>query len=231
MEGRGARQTGMNAQSFDARYYHENHLDGDRIALWWYARVVRRLAPRGTRLLDFGCGTGHLLKRLSTDFEAYGYDAAPYARNLCRANAPDAVVLEDWESLPSGSFDIVVSLHALEHLPRPLPVVQQLAGKLAAGGMFFVVVPNPSGWGHRLKGREWFAYRDATHVSLLTRTEWVMLLRKAGLEIVSVKGDGMWDAPYVRLLPAAVQRAIFGAPAALQVFSPLSRPFLPTDLG
>ena len=214
----------------DHSYYEENQLADDRIALWWYARVVRTLRPHGGRLLDFGCGTGHLLKRLSPHFEAFAYDAAPYARRQCRTNAPDAIVLEEWQSLPAASLDIIVSLHTLEHLPRPLPVVQGLAAKLVPGGDFFFVVPNPGGLGHRLKRREWFAYRDATHVSLLSRGEWTMVIRKAGLEVVSVRGDGLWDAPYVGLIPTLLQRAIFGAPAAVQVFWPSGRPFLPAAL-
>ncbi len=221
----------MKTQPFDEQYYEQTKLADDRIALWWYARVLQRLGPDGGRLLDFGCGTGHLLKRLSSHFEAYGYDASPFARTLCRTTAPDAVVLEDWESIPAASLDIIASLHTLEHLQRPLPTVQALAAKLISGGILFFVVPNSGGLGHRLKGREWFAYRDATHVSLLTRAQWVMLVRKAGLEVVRVRGDGMWDAPYVPLLPTPLQRALFGAPAALQVFWPFGQPFLPPSLG
>ena len=191
------------------------------------AGCVRRVAGCSTS----AAATGHLLKRLSTGFEAYGYDVSPVARTRCRSIAPDAVVLEDWESQPLASFDIIVSLHTLEHLPRPLPVMERLAKKLAPGGLFFFVVPNPGGLGHRLKGRQWFAYRDPTHCSLLSRGEWVTLLRKAGFEVVSVCGDGLWDAPYVALLPTALQRVVFGAPAALQVFSPISRPFLPANWG
>ncbi len=221
----------MNRQCYDDQYYEVQQLSADRLALWWYARVVRRLRPQGGRLFEFGCGTGHLLKRLSAHFEAFGYDTAPFARMRARSTAPDAVILEEWESQPPASFDVVVSLHTLEHLARPLPTVQQLAAKLVDGGMFFFVVPNPGGWGRRLKGRRWFAYRDATHVSLLSRGEWVMLARKAGLEVISVRGDGMWDAPYVGIIPAAVQRLLFGAPAALQVAWPVGRPFLPAALG
>jgi len=225
------RQGAMSRQSYDEQYYEEQRLSGDRVALWWYARVVRRLYPHGGRLFDFGCGTGHLLRRLSAHFEAFGYDAAPFARTRARSTAPDAVVLEEWESQPPASFDIIVSLHTLEHLSRPLPTLQQLAAKLVSGGIFFFVVPNPGGWGRRLKGRQWFAYRDASHVSLLSRGEWVMLVRKAGLEVLSVRGDGMWDAPYVRIIPAALQRVLFAAPAALQVVWPGGRPFLPAALG
>jgi len=32
-------------------------------------------------------------------------------------------------------------------------------------------------------------------------------------------GDGLWDVPYVRWLPTAIQRAIFGLPALVQVLT------------
>jgi SAM-dependent methyltransferase len=217
-------------QSFDAQYYDAHALSEDRIALWWYARVIRRLRPAGGRLLEFGCGTGHLLKRLSAQFEAYGYDAAPYARSRCRTTAPDAVVLEEWQSLSPATLDIIVSLHTLEHLPRPLAALEGLAALLVSGGVLLFVVPNPGGLGRRLKGRQWFAYRDATHVSLLSRGEWVTLVRKAGLQVVRVRGDGLWDAPYVRILPVGFQRVLFGSLAGIQLVWP-GQPFVPASLG
>jgi SAM-dependent methyltransferase len=227
----GCKTRAMKTQPFNEQYYEQGQLAEDRIALRWYARVAQRLRPAGGRLLDFGCGTGHLLKHLSAHFEAYGYDASPFARTQCRTTAPDAIVLEEWDTLPAASFDIIVSLHTFEHLPKPLPILQRLAAKLVSGGILLFVVPNPGGLGHQLKGRRWFAYRDATHVSVLTRAEWVMLVRKAGLEVTRVRGDGLWDPPYVPLLPTAVQRPLFGAFAALQVFWPFGQPFLPPVLG
>jgi len=215
----------------EQQYYQEHGLAKDRLALWWYARVVRALRPQGGRLLDFGCGTGHLLKRLSSHFEAFGYDAAPHSRHESRANAPEAVILEDWASLPPESFDIIVALHTLEHLSHPLPTVQALITKLAGGGEFFFVVPHVGGLGHRLKGVRWFAYRDSTHVSLLSQGEWMMMLRKVGLIVLDVHSDGLWDAPYVRFVPAVLQRMLFGAPAAVQAFWPGRRLFLPAGWG
>ncbi|MGD0948867.1 MAG: class I SAM-dependent methyltransferase [Candidatus Binatia bacterium] len=221
----------MTPQLLDQQYYCTHQLAGDRVALWWYARLLRKLRPQGGRLLDFGCGTGHLLKRLSSHFEAFGYDPAPHARNESRTNAPDAVILEEWKSLPAASFDVIVALHTLEHLQRPLPTMEALCVKLVAGGLFLFVVPHVGGLGHRLKGRHWFGYRDSTHVSLLSRGEWMMVTRKAGLQVLGTHGDGLWDPPYVRLVPTAVQRVLFGAPAALQVFWPAARAFLPPALG
>jgi SAM-dependent methyltransferase len=226
----------MNERSSAARpygedYYARHGLAGDRPALWWYARMIRRLRPQGGKLLDFGCGTGHLLRRLSDHFEAYGYDGSAEARGLCRLTAPDAVVLEEWESLPEASLECIVSLHTLEHLPQPRPVLEQLTRRLAPGGLLLFVVPNPGGFGHRLKLNQWFAYRDPTHCSVLSSGEWLTMARRVGLTVRWVRGDGMWDPPYLPLLPLGVQRALFGAPAGVQMLLPLKRPFLPPSLG
>jgi len=222
----------MSARSpYTEQYYAKHGLAGDRIALWFYARLVRRLRPKGGRLLDFGCGTGHLLRRLSDHFEAYGYDSSPEARTVCRLTASDAVVLEEWESLPAAHLDVVVALHTLEHLAQPRPTMQALAQRLVPGGLFLFVVPNPGGVGHRLKGKRWFAYRDPTHCSVLSRGEWLTLARRVGLNVRWVRGDGLWDPPYVRLLPVGVQRFLFGAPAGVQLLLPLRRPFVQADWG
>jgi len=217
--------------TYDERYYDQGRLDEDRIALWYYARVVRRLGPRGGRLLDFGCGTGHLLKRVSADFETVGYDSSPYARTRARINAREAVILEEWASLAPESFDVIVSLHTLEHLRRPRDVVPRLVGLLRPKGTFLFVVPNTASLGRRLKRDNWFAYRDPTHHSLLSQGEWIGLIRQCGLSTLWVRGDGWWDAPYVSLLPLSLQRALFGAPAALQLMWPTRRPFLPARMG
>ena len=135
------------------------------------------------------------------------------------------------ESLPPGSLDVVVSLHTLEHLPQPRPTLEQLARRLVPGGVLLFVVPNPGGLGHRLKGRHWFAYRDPTHCSVLSRGEWLTLARRVGLQVLWVRGDGMWDPPYVPWMPLGVQRLLFGAPAGIQMVLPLRRPFLPDGVG
>ena len=199
--------------------------------MWWYARVVRRLVPQGGRLLNFGCGDGRLLKRLSSQFEAFGYDAAPIARSRCRTDVPDAVILETWESQPPASFDVIVSVRGMERLAHPLQTVKQLGEKLTGNGFLLFAVPNPGGLGRRLKGARWFASGQSAGRALLTHGEWVMLLRKVGLEVVSVCGDGLWDPPYVGLLPTGLQRAIFAVPGALQALWPGARPFLPAAVG
>jgi len=92
---------------------------------WWY-RGLRELTlyfidkfsqgKEEFRILDAGCGTGGLLKRL-TGRQAYGFDFSPEAINFCRKRQLENVVLGSINKAPfaSGSFDLIASLDVLYH--------------------------------------------------------------------------------------------------------------------
>jgi SAM-dependent methyltransferase len=195
------------------------------------ARILCRLRPEGGRLLDYGCRSGELLGRVSEHFECYGFDPSPLARSQARLAAPDAVVLEEWESLPAESLDLIVSIRALEGLARPLLTLQALAERLVPGGLFLLVAANPGGLGRRLKGEPWFQRHGRSRQGVRSRGEWMTMIKRAGLEVLWVRGDGLWDAPYVGILPAGLQRVLCGLPGALELVSPFKRPLLPAALG
>ena len=78
----------MTGDPYGPDYYRDNGQSGDRPALAWYARLVRRYCGPGP-YLDYGCGTGHLLRRLAANGSAAGssYTVAPGA--VSRAAAAD----------------------------------------------------------------------------------------------------------------------------------------------
>ena len=50
--------------SFNKNYYKKNKQDNNRIGLLFYSNVIQHYYKPST-ILDYGCGTGHLLNRLS----------------------------------------------------------------------------------------------------------------------------------------------------------------------
>src|SRR5512139_2412982 len=66
-----------------------------RFSMYWfarryYARLIRRYAPAqptSGRLLELGCGLGHLLGLLTDRWECVGADIAHYAANQTLRNA------------------------------------------------------------------------------------------------------------------------------------------------
>jgi hypothetical protein len=57
------------------------------------------------------------------------------------------------------------------------------------------------------------------------------LMRKARLKVVDIESDGLWDPPYLPLIPAAVQRAVCDVPAAVQSYWPINRSLWPAAAG
>ena len=154
-------------QPYDAGYYAANGQAGDRPALRWYVRLVRRYCGPGP-YLDYGCGTGHLLRRLAAHGPATGVEVSPWSAAAARRTAPGCPVLEDPTDLPTGGFAVLTAVHVLEHLDDGTAdeVVSCWRRVLRPGGRARVATPDPGGRGRRLAGASWVGFRDPTHVNL-----------------------------------------------------------------
>lgn len=203
---------------------------------WWstryYATLVGRY-KRGGRLLEVGCGLGHLLGMFDENFETYGSDISEYAIHTTHDNAPRArVIVADIEGLstfPDGYFDVLIAKHVVEHLSDPPRAFQQFARLLKRDGILVIGTPNTESALRILKGGRWYALHDKTHISLKPPHAWAELVRGAGLYVVKMIGDGLWDVPYLPVIPTPIQRAFFGLPAALQVVTGTA--WMPVPLG
>jgi SAM-dependent methyltransferase len=195
---------------------------------WWstryYARLVLAHAPRhGVRLLEVGCGLGHLLGILENHFDTVGVDVSDYASYEALKNAPRsrrvcgdiAVGL----GFPDGYFGVVVAKHIFEHVAEPRRVLAECARLLESGGLLLFGTPNPTSIGAGWKGKRWLGWSDPTHSLVLPPAEWLWMAREAGFVVKQAFGDGLWDVPYLPLIPAPVQRVFFGLPALLQVLT------------
>jgi SAM-dependent methyltransferase len=96
------------------------------------------LLPDG-RVLDLGCGIGHSYELLAPR-ETVGVDIDPEA---LRGQARPTHVA-DMRRLPfaDASFEAVVSVHSLEHVPDPERALAEARRVLAPGGTAVFVTPN-----------------------------------------------------------------------------------------
>lgn len=106
----------------------------------WLAAAPR--AEGGApRVLDLGCGAGHSVDRfraLEPDVRWVGVDIAESPEVSGRTRADAAFATFDGESLPfeDGSFDLVWCKQVLEHVRRPIGLIDEAARVLAPGGLF-----------------------------------------------------------------------------------------------
>jgi len=129
----------------------------------------------------------------------------------------------------ADSFDVVLVAHVFEHLDDPGETVVQCARLLRPGGLLLCLVPNTGCVSRRWKGKDWFGFRDAGHVSLHPPDRWLELVEAGGLRVIHSFGDALWDAPYVPLIPTSIQRIVFLLPALIQF--QLGVPFIPPRWG
>lgn len=104
---------------------------------------INRLAAidPGDRVLEVGCGQGHLTRALAgAGADIVGIDANPQAMGI----VGDGMVRHmNAESLDfeDESFDFVVSVHAIEHIPDLESALSEMARVLEKGGQAVFIYP------------------------------------------------------------------------------------------
>jgi 2-polyprenyl-3-methyl-5-hydroxy-6-metoxy-1,4-benzoquinol methylase len=63
-------------------------------------------------------------------------------------------------------FDVVISWHSLEHLPRPWTVIEKAASLLAPGGVLVLAMPNPDSYEFSILKRRWYHLDTPRHLHL-----------------------------------------------------------------
>jgi SAM-dependent methyltransferase len=147
------------ASGWQDKYAPDGRLAGRLVRL---ADAVGYQVPAGGRVLDLGCGTGDLARRLaSAGLCVTGCDIS--ANMLSRAAASDprgAIELRrldaSWRTLPflADSFDAVVASSVLEYVDSPAAVLAECARVVRPGGVVLCTVPHP---GHPIRWVEWLA--------------------------------------------------------------------------
>jgi 2-polyprenyl-3-methyl-5-hydroxy-6-metoxy-1,4-benzoquinol methylase len=153
------------------------------------------LLRRPDRVLDVGCSTGYLARRLQErGSSVVGLDlderAAEEARRYCEAvHVGDVETME----LPfePASFDAIVAGDFIEHLRDPGAFLERIRPLLRPGGRLVLSTPNIANWAMRLSllfGRfrytEW-GLLDRTHTHLFTRKTLRECLERAGYRITA----------------------------------------------
>jgi 2-polyprenyl-3-methyl-5-hydroxy-6-metoxy-1,4-benzoquinol methylase len=133
-------------QHYTAEYFQRwNYADRGlgKFSMYWFARryyaaLARRYAPNdGGKLLELGCGLGHLLGLLQDDFQCVGVDLIDYSVEQTKINAPKASAYQmdvsEINQFDAGTFSAVVALHLVEHLPDPQQTIADINRLLKPG--------------------------------------------------------------------------------------------------
>lgn len=139
------------------------------------------------RILDVGCGHGHLLQELSV----FGF------RDLTGVDAfiPQDILLSGGVRLLKGSleratgkFDLVMMHHTFEHMEDPRASLEKCLGMLANGGKLLIRIPVVS-FAWQEYGRNWVQLDPPRHLILYTERGFRKLAENCGYKIEKVVYD------------------------------------------
>lgn len=185
-------------------------------AMWYYRalhrHVVRSLSRQlpgaAGRVLDAGCGTGGLLRRLHQAQPAWqltGLDFSPVACTLARERTGGEVIQGSIAALPfaDAAFDAVVSCDVVCQVTDPAQALREFQRCLKPGGVAVLTMP----------AYQWmYSYhdREVGNLRRYRRREVNALLGAAGFTVV---GSTYWNT---LTFPLAILRRKIFPPGAAQ---------------
>jgi len=172
--------------------------------------LIAELVPRGSRVLDLGCGSGEVLAHLCEHrgCDGYGIEIADANVLQCVQRGVHVIQLNLEEGLAlfdDLSFDVVLQLDTLQHLRNTERMLRETA---RVGRIGIVSFPNFAHWPNRLsvlKGRmpitktlpyQWY---DTPNIRVGTFADFDVLARKNALRVTD--SFGLRDGRVVRLWP------------------------------
>jgi len=173
-------------------------------------RLIMQQLPRGSRVLDLGCGDGRLLCRLRDELGCsilgIELDHLQVVESICKGvPVLQADLDEGLEEIPDHSFDFAVLSQTLQQVLQPRELLQQM---LRVAHRAIVVVPNFGHWRIRLQllmhGRapkttslpyDWF---NTPNIHLLSMLDFRDLIDRVHMRLVDevpiIKGHAVPNA-------------------------------------
>lgn len=177
--------------------------------------LVRRYAPPrriDDAILDVGCGFGYLLERFRGRFDLYGLDLSSVAVGASRLRLNGAFLAQAnvEQGIPfRRSFQVILAVNVIEHLPDPRAGVANIARAAAPGGLCVVHLPTVNNLLNRAIYRFTYA-KDPTHVFRPSGDDVVGLFRSAGFRPV--------EQSYAPHVPRGLWNVLRAHPAYLAAF-------------
>jgi SAM-dependent methyltransferase len=151
---------------------------------WWFrarneivCATVSRFVQGGAALLDYGCGTGGIAKRLlGLGFQVIGADLSEFALSKCQsAGIPVLDLRKEWPA--PESVDAILACDMLEHVKDDVDELVKLRTAVRLGGHFVATVP---AYEFLWSGEDYVS----EHYRRYTKSRLRRLFRCAGYEVV-----------------------------------------------
>lgn len=123
--------------------------------------------PAG-KILDVGCGQGHLLSAVDKGWQKYGVDVSKMATKVAKKYGEIVCSTLQETGYLSNYFDIVTIVNVVEHVVDPVGLVKEIRRVLKPNGKLIMETPDFDGALARRFGNKFRLLHDKGHVSLFS---------------------------------------------------------------
>lgn len=137
------------------------------------------------RLLEVGCGDGCNLALLrKRGWEVEGQDIDPKSAEVAKTKHHCNVHVGSLKSMDfsENSFDVIITVHVVEHLDHPEEVFAECYRILKPGGKFVSIMPNGESLAHKFFKQDWVGLDAPRHFQVFSNKSLVLLSKKVGFK-------------------------------------------------
>lgn len=149
--------------------------------------IVPHTFTRKSSIIDIGCGTGRLVLKLAQcGFRNIG-GVEPYIGSdiVYKVNRRDVVIRKGGADSLSGTYDVLILSHVLEHVANPDGFVQTLKKLMHSGSYLVVSLPLLSSFAWKEYGIRSLPFADCPrHLHIMTYDGFCSFAKKHGLRVV-----------------------------------------------
>lgn len=162
-------------------------------------KLIESLIPNGS-ILDFGCGTGHLLAALkASGWSIQGIEPNKKARKIASEITQEKIVKSlDLLDLDK-TVDIITLFHVLEHVHELRKTLKKLKKSLNKNGYLLLAVPNHQSYDAEKYQRYWAGWDVPRHLYHFSQKSMENLADEFNFTIQEIK-PMIFDSYYVSLL-------------------------------
>ena len=175
--------------------FFQQRKDKETIQTIDYLKIIlqlEKLMPKKGRLLEIGCAMGTLLNEIQKfGWQVTGVEPEDWTCNIARNKYGLDVINATFQEagFEKASFDVVLLLHVIEHLPDPAKGLLQIAGFIRTGGYLVLETPRYDTLFFELfRGRERSVIPG--HLYYFTRKTIQDMACKSGFEVVKLESVG-----------------------------------------
>lgn len=175
--------------------------------------VFDRIPKTAKNILDIGCGTGQLGKKIKEyiDCKVVGVTYSKSEASIAEKHLDKVAIhdLNNFDTSSIGEFDCIICSHILEHLNYPEKLLSSLRNNMNDNSVMIIALPNILHFKQRLKFIQGnFKYTeggimDKTHFRFFDWETAHSLLRNSGYQIMDSEAIGNFPLMGLRKLMIA----------------------------